>query len=128
MKRRLFSGIAERRAREHRRVPHVVTRERHAALVGGLQAGGGAQQRALARAIGAQEPRDLARAHDEGDAIERAAFAIRVAQVLHLDHDTTSGRSHTRSRRVEWMRPAISTPQPMSGTIKLPATATPSHA
>jgi len=63
------------------------------------QAGDGLEQRALARAVGAEQRDDLAGAHAERDAAERAQVAVRCVQVAHLKHGAPPSRRRPGRRR-----------------------------
>src|SRR5207245_10945293 len=72
--------------------------EPHAARLWHREAGEHVHQRRLAGAVGADDRDELARAHAQADAIERARLAVELPHVHRLEqrHDAGARRGSTR--------------------------------
>ena len=124
----ILGRVPEHRARLEWRGLEVVSRHAHVAPVRDLESRGGAHQRALARAVGAEQSDHASRFDAQRDAGERAASAVRAMQVVDLEHGQgTSVHQPCGRRRVEWITPARSTTQPDSGIIRLAMAEKPSQ-
>ena len=97
----------------------------HASLIGLLEPRGGAEQRALAGAVRAQQADDLAGAHLETHAVQRDQGSVAAGEAGDLEHQDSSLAAQRGSRRAEWSRAASSSTQPSSGIMRLAATASP---
>ena len=97
---RVLEDDAERAPHDVRLAHHVVAHDARRAPLRPEQCGEDAEERALPAAVRAEEPEHLARIHREGDAGEREALSVAVAQVLDGDGRAVQVGRFRRARRV----------------------------